>query len=300
MLLAGYIDGKNKDQTFDVQVETPEEARAAVQRYKSLGYEQIKIRDEVKPETLKVICDEAHRLGMTVTGHVPKGVNALQAVEAGMDQIAHINYVLTGFYPNRDRNNPPVSVDFNAPNIKYALKFFKDHNTVIDPTLAVIELMLRPMTKPIASFEPGMTKVPPELLVQLNKKGQAGAPPDLLAAVTDVMVNLVGGLHRAGVPVVAGTDVGVPGHTLHRELELYVKGSFTPLEAIQAATITPARVMKIENEVGTIEPGKRADLIILDADPLANISNIRKVKLVMTQGRLFDCAQLWQITGFKP
>ncbi len=300
MLLAGYINGKNKYHSFDVQVETPEEARAAVQRYKSLGYEQIKIRDDVKPETLKVICDEAHRLGMTVTGHVPKGMNALQAVEAGMDQIAHINYVLTGFYPKRDRSNPPLSVDFNAPNIKYALKFFKEHDTVIDPTLAVVELLLRPMKKPIASFEPSMTKVPPELLVQLNKKGQEGAPAELLTKVTDVMVALVGGLHRAGVPVVAGTDVGVPGHTLHRELELYVKGGFTPLEAIQAATITPARVMKLETEVGTIEPGKRADLIILDGDPLDNISNIRKVSFVMTQGRLFDCAQLWQLTGFKP
>jgi imidazolonepropionase-like amidohydrolase len=300
MLLAGYIDGKNKYHSFDVQVETPEEARAAVQRYQSAGYQQIKIRDDVKPETLKVICDEAHRLGMTVTGHVPKGMNALQAVEAGMDQIAHINFVLTGFYPDRDRNNPPLEIDFNAPNIKYALKFFKEHGTVIDPTMAVIELMLHPIKQPIASFEPGMSKVPPELLVQLNKKGQSGVPDELLAKVTDVMVNLVGGLHRAGVPVVAGTDVGVPGHTLHRELELYVKGGFTPLEAIQAATITPARVMKLENEVGTIEAGRRADLIIVDADPLQNISNIRKVKLVMTQGRLFNCAQLWQITGFKP
>jgi imidazolonepropionase-like amidohydrolase len=92
----------------------------------------------------------------------------------------------------------------------------------------------------------------------------------------------------------------VPGHTLHREIELYVKAGLTPLEAIQAATITPARVMKVENEVGTIEPGKRADLIILDGDPLQNISNIRKVRFVMTQGRLFDCAKLWQIVGFKP
>lgn len=300
MLLAGYIDGKNKYHSFDVQVETPEEARAAVQRYKSLGYEQIKIRDDVKLETLKVICDEAHRLGMTVTGHVPKEMNALQAVEAGMDQIAHINYVLTGFYPDRDRNNPPLSIDFNTPSVKHALTFFKEHDTVIDPTMAVIEMMLRPMNKPIASFEPGMAKVPPELLVQLNKKGQSGAPEKLLEMVTDAMVNLVGGLHRAGVPVVAGTDVGVPGHTLHRELELYVRAGFTPLEAIQAATITPARVMKLENEVGTIEAGKRADLIILDANPLDNISNIRKVSFVMTQGRLFDCAQLWQITGFKP
>jgi len=300
MLLAGYIDGKNDYHSFEVQVETQEEARAAVQRYKNAGYEQIKIRDNVKPQTLKVICAEAHRLGMTVTGHVPDGMNALQAVEAGMDQIAHINYVSTGFFPRRDRNNPPVSINFEASNVKYALKFFKEHGTVIDPTVAVVELMLRPMNKPIESFEPGMTRVPPELLVQLNKKGESSAPAEALAMVMDVLIKMIGGLHRAGVPVVAGTDVGVPGYTLHRELELYVKAGLTPLEAIQAATITPARVMKLENEVGTIEPGRRADLIILDADPLDNISNIRKVRFVMTQGRLFDCARLWQSVGFHP
>lgn len=300
MLLAGYIDGKNDYHSFEVQVGTPEEARAAVQRYKDAGYEQIKIRDQVKPETLKVICDEAHRLGMTVTGHVPAGMNALQAVEAGMDEISHINYVLTGFYPDSVRSDLPVSIDFNAPNVKHALKFFKAHDTVIDSTLAVIELMLRPTKKPIASFEPGMTKVPPELLVQLNKKGQSEAPAVALAMVTNVLVKTVGALHRAGVPVVAGTDVGVPGHTLHRELELYVKAGLTPLEAIQAATITPARVMKLETEVGTIAAGKRADLIMLDANPLENIRNIRKVSFVMAQGRLFDCAKLWQIVGFQP
>jgi hypothetical protein len=300
MLLAGYIDGKNDYHSFDVQVETTEEARVAVQRYKSAGYEQIKIRDQVKLETLKVICDEAHRLGMTVTGHVPATMNALQAVEAGMDGIAHINFVLTGFYPDRDRNSPPLAIDFNAPNVKYALKFFKEHNTVIDPTLATFELMFRPIKKPIESFEPGMSKVPPELLVQLNKKGESEAPAEALAMLTDVLGKLVAALHRAGVPVVAGTDVGVPGHTLHRELELYVKAGLTPLEAVQAATIVPARVMKLDNEVGTIEAGKRADLIVLDADPLENISNIRKVRLVMTQGRLFDSAKLWEIVDFKP
>jgi imidazolonepropionase-like amidohydrolase len=125
-------------------------------------------------------------------------------------------------------------------------------------------------------------------------------PDELLAKVMDVFLKMIGGLHRAGVPVVPGTDVGVPGHTLHRELELYVKAGMTPLEAIQAATIVPARVMKLENEVGTIEAGKRADLIILDANPLDNISNIRKVSFVMTQGRLFDCAKLWETVDFKP
>ena len=300
MFLAGYIDGKSESHGFDVEVETPEEARAAVKRYKSAGYDQIKIRDHVKLETLKVICAEAHRLGMTVTGHVPESMNALQAVEAGMDQINHINYVLTGFFPNRNRDNPPTSINLDAQNVKYALQFFMDHGTVIDPTAAVLELMLRPMNSPIESFEPGLTKVPSELMVQINKKGEPAENAEGLRMVMDVLLKLVGALHRAGVPIVAGTDVGVPGHTLLRELELYVKAGLTPLEAIQAATVTPARVMKVDNEVGLIEAGKRADLIVLDADPLENISNIRKIRYVVTQGRLFESAKLWKSVGFRP
>ena len=300
MLLAGYIDGKTEYHTFDVEVETPEEARAAVQKYKDAGYEQIKIRDNVKLETLRVICAEAHRLGMTVTGHVPKGFNVLQAVEAGMDQINHVNFVETGIFPKRDRDSPATTINLNALNVTNTLKFFKEHGTVIDPTDAVLELMLRPLNIPIESFEPGVTKVPAELKTQINKKGQPAELAEAVRMVVDVWLKITGALQHAGVPIVAGTDVGVPGHTLHRELELYVKAGLTPLEAIQAATIVPARVMKLDNEVGAIEAGKRADLIVLDANPIDNISNIRRIKFVITQGRLFACAKLWESVGFKP
>jgi len=227
-------------------------------------------------------------------------MNALQAVEAGMDQINHMNYVMTGFFPKRDRNSPPLTVNLGAPNIKNALEVFKEHGTVIDPTLAVLELMLRPMNTPIESFEPGLTKVPQELTVQINKKGEAEAPPEALRMVMDVMLKLVGALHQAGVPIVAGSDVGVPGHTLHRELELYVKAGLTPLEAIQTATTTPAHSFKLDFEFGALERGARADLIVLDGNPVENISNIRKVRYVVTQGRLFESAKLWQSVGFKP
>src|SRR4030095_7378829 len=99
---------------------------------------------------------------------------------------------------------------------------------------------------------------------------------------------VVEAMHKAGIPIVAGTDQVVPGHSLHRELELYVKAGFTPMEAIQAASLVPARVMKLENEAGTIAVGKRADMIILDANPLDNISNIRSVKTVITAGRPYE------------
>ena len=299
LLLAGYIDGKNDFHSFDVQAGTPTEARAAVRRYKAAGFEQIKIRDHMKHDILKVITAEAHRLGMTVTGHVPIGMNALQAVEAGMDQISHLNYVMTGFFPKEPRNDIQLSIDLNSPESKNVLRTFKEHSTVIDDTLAVIELMIRPMNMPIESFEPGIMSVAPELLEQIEKKGVPAEQAEAVRLARETLLKTIGALHRAGLPIVAGTDVGVPGHTLHRELELYVKAGLTPMEAIQAATLTPARVMKIEKEVGTIEPGKRADILIVEGNPLEDISNIRRTELVVSHGRLFDCAELSKLVGFK-
>jgi imidazolonepropionase-like amidohydrolase len=113
-------------------------------------------------------------------------------------------------------------------------------------------------------------------------------------------IAIISALHRAGIPIVAGTDQAVPGHSLHREIELYVQAGFTPMEAVQAATIVPARVMGLEKELGTVENGKRADLILLTADPLADIHNTRKVEYVISDGVMFHTAELWQSVGFKP
>jgi imidazolonepropionase-like amidohydrolase len=153
---------------------------------------------------------------------------------------------------------------------------------------------------PIESFEPSIKKVAKELIAPLRGSGVPPAEAANARTRFEQYLALVGALHRAGVPIVAGSDTWVPGHTLHRELELYVKAGLAPMEAIQAATIVPARAMKMEKEVGTIEVGKRADLIIIDGNPLESVSNIRKVRRVVTNGRIYDCAQLWRSVGFQP
>lgn len=135
----------------------------------------------------------------------------------------------------------------------------------------------------------------PESAEHLNQH-ESQAPAAALAG----FLSVIGALHHAGIPVYAGTDVVVPGHSVHRELELFVKAGFTPMEAIQAACIVPARAIKLDKHVGTIEKGKCADLILVDADPLESINNIRKLSSVIAKGRLFNSAELWQVAGFKP
>ncbi|HEX9255628.1 MAG TPA: amidohydrolase family protein, partial [Candidatus Angelobacter sp.] len=106
--------------------------------------------------------------------------------------------------------------------------------------------------------------------------------------------------HQAGVPIVAGTDQSVPGFSLDREIELYVQAGFSRMEAIQAATLASARAMGMDKDSGTIEAGKRADVIVVDGNPLENISDIRKVSTVFAGGRMYQPAALWTSVGFKP
>jgi imidazolonepropionase-like amidohydrolase len=113
-------------------------------------------------------------------------------------------------------------------------------------------------------------------------------------------LEIVGALHKAGIPVVAGTDQTVPGHSLHREIELYVQAGFTPMEAIQAATIVPARAMGLDKESGTVEKGKRGDIILINGNPLEDIRATRNVEYVITNGAMYHTAELWQSVGFKP
>ena len=288
-------------------MDTPEQARQWVNRYHQAGFQQIKIYSSVKLEELKAVTEEAHRLGMTVTGHIPEGLNAYQAVEAGQDQINHIQYIADIMHPplpadasRADRRKAAATVDLNSADAQKALSFLKAHNTVVDPTIALFEFFTATTAKPTASFEPGAAKVAPELAAQLTEVEPPSPRSEQIEKMFEKDLAIVGALHRAGVPIVAGTDQTVPGHSLHREIELYVQAGFTPMEAIQAATLVPARVMGLDKEVGTVEEGKRADLIILNGDPLEDIHNTRNVEYVITNGVMYNCAELWKSVGFRP
>ncbi|TGE27430.1 amidohydrolase family protein [Hymenobacter metallicola] len=294
ILKAGIIDGDGKRPLGIIRANTPAEAAQVVQRYKDNGFAQIKLYSSLKPEIVKAICAEAHRLGLSVTGHIPDGMNLYQGVAAGMDQVNHLPYVASVLKRNADR-----SIDFQDTTSLRAYRFLKAHNTVLDPTLGVYELSLRPTNEDITKLEPAFARLPQPLQVLFQTMG---AEPKVVAEYKPMLLSLyqlVKVLYDQGVTLVAGTDMGFPGTSLDRELELYVQAGLTPLQALQTATITPARVMKRDQQSGSIDVGKQADLVLVEGNPLEQIQNLRRVKLVVKDGRAYDPARMRQLAGYQ-
>jgi imidazolonepropionase-like amidohydrolase len=168
----------------------------------------------------------------------------------------------------------------------------------VEPSLARAEQHAHPRDSGYAADEPGVARAPLELRAALNGTGVPAAAAARGASTRRAVLAIVGALHRGGVPLVLGTDLAVPGHSIHRELELAVAAGLTPMQALQAATLASARAMRLDDEWGTLTPGRRADLVVLDSDPLADIANVRQVRWVVRAGRMYESATLWRAAGF--
>jgi imidazolonepropionase-like amidohydrolase len=182
------------------------------------------------------------------------------------------------------------------------LQLLKDRHTVSDPTVGTFEDMF---TARAGIMSPNMEAVADRLPSQVRRGLFGGGLPirpgmdqryrDSYAA----MVRMVGELYRSGITIVAGTD-GWAGFGLHRELELYVRAGIPPTEALRIATLGAARVMKHDDERGSITPGKLADVILVDGDPSTNISDIRKVSTVVRNGVMYKSADIYRALSIKP
>ena len=315
IVLAGLIDGPGPyEGPVKVLAATPEEARARVDHYAELGYVQIKIYSSVKPELVPVIIAEAHKLGLRVSGHVPAGMTASQFVRDGADEIQHMNFVFLNFWPEVKETRTPArftepgkraaSLDLNSPQVNQFIALLKEHHTVIDPTMTIWEATYVDRPGQISEEDAYMfDRLPLQVQRGAKTAGEALPTPD---AATDKLyrdsyanfVHMVKKLYDNQITIVAGTDLG-KGYSLHRELEIYNQAGIPAPEVLQMATLTAARIMNRDGELGSIAPGKLADLILVNGDPAANISDIRKIDTVVKGGAVMYPAELYPVMGVR-
>jgi imidazolonepropionase-like amidohydrolase len=290
-----------------VLVDTEEEARAAVDRYADLGYEQIKIYSSIKPELVPAIIARAHQRGLKISGHIPNGMTADQAVRLGMDEIQHANMLFLNFWGDEgiDTRTPArftavaeraAGLDLDSDQANQFVDLLKENNVIVDPTVTIFETLF---TAPPGAKGPNFNAIPFILPLQVRRGSWGGGlqPPEGLEETYKeshaAMLRLVKKLYDAGVPIVAGTD-DLPGFTLHRELELYVQAGIPAPAVLALATLESARLTGRDDQVGAIKPGLLADLILVDGNPAENISDIRKVEITVRNGVLYRSQQLYQ------
>jgi len=313
IVLAGIIDGRGPYQgPTKVLVSTEAEARAAVDHYKHLGYVQIKIYSSVPPAIVPAIIDEAHKNGLRVSGHIPAEMTAAQCVELGYDEIQHINFLILNFFPNvKDTNTSArltapaklaAGLDLTSPQVQSFLKLLEDHHTKLDLTLSIFEDMYlnRAGHIPVGD-QPIANRLPAQVRRNLLLTGLTPPPgmDETYRRSFAKMVEFAGLLYRSGIPIEAGTD-SMAGFALHRELELDVQAGIPPSQVLENATLNAARIMSLDKDLGSITPGKLADLVLVDGDPTTNISDIRKTVLTVKDGVLYRPAELYAELGVTP
>ncbi|TNF76694.1 MAG: amidohydrolase [Acidobacteria bacterium] len=314
LLVTGFMDGPGPYAgPTKVLVSTVEEGRAAIDRYHELGYPQIKIYSSVKPELIPALVDHAHEKGMRVSGHIPAFMTARMAVEQGYDEVQHINMLFLNFWPDDvpDTRTPArftevaqrgASLDLDSEEVQAFFGLLVEKGVVVDPTVAIFEGMF---TGRPGETDPGARKIAHRLPPQVRRGFLTGGLPvpegmdQLYRNSYRAMLEMVRRVYDAGIPVVAGTDA-LAGFMLHRELELYVEAGIPSEEVLRIATLQAATVANHADRLGSIEPGKLADLILVDGDPISDISDIRNVVLTVKGGVLYKPEELYPLVGVKP
>jgi len=303
------LDGPKPRFPSSIAISTPEDGRRAVADLKDRGADFIKLQSLIPREAVFAIADEARKQNIPFEGHVPDSVRASEMSDAGMKSFEHLIGIFEGSSPLED--------DFLKGN-KTESRFLSSYDQSRAESLAAVLAKNQTWQCPTLIWELGGNLLD---VTDLSKDDRAKYVPASWKAKTwkrfteeieqgyatddlairrkflDKELEVVRLLHEKGVPFLAGTDTppGVyvfPGFSLHEELQRFVAAGFTPLEALQTATLNPARFFGLEDQLGTIESGKIADLVLLKADPLENIANTQKIAAVVLGGRYFSAKDL--------
>lgn len=310
----GFIEGRNEKAASSViTAETAEEAEAAVAFYADRKYEGVKIYNSMKPELVPVIARAAHKRGLQVTGHIPVHMLAHEAVAAGYDGIEHVNMLFLNFFATHETDtrdttrftlvgDKAADFDLGSKPVRDFLMTLAAHKVVITPTNNAFEdLLVGEQGKIVEGLEGMVARLPVQTqrAFLLGGLPLAGDKRALYRASFAKTLAMTKALYDAKVPVMVGTD-SLAGLMYHHELELFVRAGIPAAAVLRMATLDPARALGIEKQQGSIAVGKAADLIVVDGDPLARISDIEKVLSAMRGGVVFDATALYAMMGVAP
>lgn len=319
ILAAGYMDSAESVARWaGVRVGSAEEVQAEVDRFAELGFVQIKIYNEMPANLVHVAVERAKKHGLRVSGHVPFVMTASEAVEAGFDEIQHMQMTFAAmlrgsgdeelFAPGDNWESWVTSYQVYAeltPESDIARNFIallRDREVAIDPTMGYFISD----SAPPGFIADAVDRLPGPVHRRLNHSSFSDyyVPINPLSRpawhkTVDNMFGFIVAAHRVGVPILVGTDTWA-GFGLHHEMELYVKAGIPAPEVLTLATLGAARTMNMDDKFGSIEPGKLADLILVDGDPTKNISDIRRVMTVIKDGRVYDPAAIYLALGIEP
>ncbi len=311
---SSLIDGKGPYTAQVANVATSQaEAIAWVDKAKEKGFTGVKFYGTLDPAWLKASIEEAHKLGLHVHGHIPAGIRPMAAINAGYDEITHINWVVMQAMPDdvvkvsngimrfEGPGRYARNVDLDAAPMKTIVATMAAKKIVSDPTMVAFEGLYVPENGDLSpAYAPFVGTLPPTTERGFRQGGFA-VPKDLTRADYRAswakLVQLLAKMHKAGIPIVAGTDGS--GIEIIRELEIYHEAGLTPAEALAAATIAPARLVNQDKKTGSIKVGKTADLALVEGDPSQRISDLRQTRLVMLDGRIMDADALRAAAGFS-
>lgn len=304
LLLTGpYLDG-NDQPIAHLLVRTPAEARAAVDSLATLGVDLVKLHTGLNRESYLAALHQARLRGLPTAGHVPRVVGAADASDSGLASIEHMLSIPTPCTPAESlalQPRFPVQAALGRCSSEELGPLFvrlRRNGTWVTPTLtAQVEVAGWPgrslpgdslagyLPDTLRRFVAGIFPMPDSVPPGADSVG---------GAMFAKRVALVGRIYRAGIGVLAGTDAPLrnspPGFGLHEELLWLTRAGLTPWEALRAATLDAARFLGLTDSLGTIAPGKLADLVLLDANPLADIRNTRRITVGVVNGRLLDSA----------
>jgi len=305
------LDGPKPRFPSSVAIATPEDGRRAVASLKRQGADFIKLQSLIPRDAVFAIAEAARKEGIPFEGHVPDSVRASEMSAAGMKSFEHLIGIFEGSSSAEDdflkgnKTEGRFLATYEPARAAALAAMLAKHQIWQCPTLVwerggnLLDANASDLSKDErvkyvpASWEEKTWKRFTEEITQ----GYGTDDLTIRKRFVEKELDVVGMLHKAGVPFLAGTDTpaGVhifPGYSLHEEMQRFVAAGFTPLEALQTATIHPARFFGIEDRAGTIERGKLADLVLLSANPLEDITNTQKIAGVIANGRYYGHAEI--------